>query len=270
VRGFADEKGKGESAMTVAGRSTEGGERVELGSFYRSLAPWWPLISPVEDYRDEMAYVLDLFGGPGTSRRSLLELGSGGGHNAAFLGAAFDLTLVDLSEPMLEMSRVLNPTAEHLCADMRTVRLNRVFDRVLIHDAVDYMTSEADLRAALTTAFVHLRPGGTAVVMPDETREIFEAGEDTGGSDGDDGRAVRFLEWTVDPDPTDSVVRTDYVFVLRDADGQVEVVHDVHETGLFDRATWLRLLGEVGFQATLVTEVTDEDRTPRDVFVATK
>ena len=74
---------------------------------------------------------------------------------------------------MLELSRGLNPGCEHLLGDMRTLRLGRTFDAVLIHDAVMYMTSEADLRAALETAFVHLRPGGAAVVAPDCVRETF-------------------------------------------------------------------------------------------------
>ena len=41
---------------------------------------------------------------------------------------------------MLELSRTLNPDCEHLEGDMRTLRLGRTFDAVLIHDAVMYMT----------------------------------------------------------------------------------------------------------------------------------
>lgn len=41
---------------------------------------------------------------------------------------------------------------------MRTVRLGRTFDAVFVHDAVDYMTSEDDLRHVIETAFVHCRP----------------------------------------------------------------------------------------------------------------
>ena len=238
--------------------------------FYGDLAPWWPLISPVEDYREEATFVLGLLGDTGVRRRTLLELGSGGGHNASYLRDRFELTLVDRSEAMLAMSRVLNPDAEHVCADMRTVRLARDFDIVFIHDAIDYMTDDADVRAALTTAFVHLRAGGTAVIVPDATREIFEPDHDCGGSDGADGRSVRYLEWTIDPGPEATVVTTDYVFLLRHADGRVEVVHDSHRTGLFARSTWLRVLRDIGFSATLIEETTTEDRTPRDVFVAVR
>ena len=44
-------------------------------------------------------------------------------------------------------------------------------------------------------------------------------------------------------------ITTDYVFALRERDHTVEVVHDRHVTGLFPRATWLRLLRAAGFEA---------------------
>ena len=40
-----------------------------------------------------------------------------------------------------------------------------------------------------------------------------------------------------------------YAFLLREPDGTVRAAHDVHREGLFGRATWLRLFGEVGLTA---------------------
>jgi chemotaxis methyl-accepting protein methylase len=56
---------------------------------------------------------------------------------------------------------------------MRTVRLGRAFDAIFVHEAVMYMTTEDDLRAALTTVAIHLTPGGVALVAPDATTETF-------------------------------------------------------------------------------------------------
>ena len=89
--------------------------------------------------------------------RTLLELGSGGGNNASHLKTQFDMVLVDPSPGMLAVSRQPNPECEHLEGDMRDVRLSRRFDRVLIHDAICYMTTEADLRSAIEMAFEHCR-----------------------------------------------------------------------------------------------------------------
>ncbi|MDQ4036911.1 MAG: class I SAM-dependent methyltransferase [Actinomycetota bacterium] len=235
--------------------------------FYGELAAWWPLISPPEEYVEEARYAASVLNSASIPVRTVLELGSGGGHNAVHLKAQFAMTLVDLSDQMLEVSRVLNPDCEHRQGDMRTLRLDRSFDAVFIHDAVDYMTSEDDLRQAIRTAYLHCRPGGIALFLPDYTAETFDEGSDCGGTDGVDGRGVRFLDWTWDPDPNDSMVLTEYAFLLRNVDGSVRIVHESHRTGLFRRDVWLRLLTEAGFDARAVVEQTTEDRTPRELFV---
>ena len=63
------------------------------------------------------------------------------------------------------------------------------------------------------------------------------------------GAALRYLEWTWDPDPDDTQYTVDYAYLLRDADGSVRVVHDRHVEGLFPRAQWLQILADVGFEA---------------------
>ena len=143
--------------------------------FYGDLAVWWPLISPPEEYAEEAAFAASVLRSASIPVREVLELGSGGGHNAVHLKVSFAMTLVDLSDEMLAVSRRLNPECDHHPGDMRTVRLGRTFDAVFVHDAVDYMTSEVDLRRAVETAFAHCRPGGIAVFVPDCTRESFEA-----------------------------------------------------------------------------------------------
>jgi len=229
--------------------------------FYNDLAAWWPLISPPEEYVEEAAFAATQLESASIPVREVLELGSGGGHNAFHLKAKFAMTLADLSEQMLEVSRRLNPECDHLRADMRTVRLARSFDAVFVHDAVDYMATETDLRQAMETAFVHCRPGGVAVFMPDHITETFEESSGHGGNDGADGRGIRYLEWTWDPDPADTWTVTEYAFLVRDLDHSVAVVHETHRLGLFASAA------DVGFDPQPVTEVTSEDRTPRELFV---
>src|SRR4249919_218757 len=133
--------------------------------FYGELAAWWPLISPAEEYAEEAAFAATVIESASIPVRDVLELGSGGGHNAVHLKERFTMTLVDISEEMLDVSRSLNPECEHRRGDMRTIRLGRSFDAVFVHDAVDYMTSEADLAQAMETAFAHCRPGGVAVFV---------------------------------------------------------------------------------------------------------
>ncbi len=215
---------------------------------YRELASWWPLISPPAEYAGEAAYLAGVFREPAAGVREVLDLGSGGGHIAVHLKGEFRLTLVDLSPDMLAVSGQLNPECRHVQGDMRTIRLGREFDGVLVHDAVDYITSVSDLRLVIGTAFAHCRPGGIAVFVPDHTAETFRPGSGGGGSSDAAGRQGSFSERAWDPDPADDWIQVDYEFVLRAADGTAEVVRETHRLGAFSRATWLRLLAEAGFE----------------------
>lgn len=233
---------------------------------YQDLAGWWPLISPADEYAEEAAFAAGLFGLATRPVREVLELGSGGGHNASHLAGRFRWTLVNLSQDMLAVSRTLNPGCEHVQGDMRSIRLGRAFDAVFVHDAVDYMTSKADLSQVMATAYAHCRPGGVAVFIPDDIAETYQPVTACGGGDGADGRGARFLQWSWDPDPSDTWTVSDYVYLLREADGQTQTVHEQHRIGLFGREVWLRLLAEAGFEPQVIPEETTEDRQPRETF----
>ena len=231
---------------------------------YDDLAAWWPLLSPPSEYVEEAADLLPRLGiAAGSRPAALLELGAGGGSLAFHLKRHFRLTLTDRAPAMLAVSRELNPECEHLVGDMRSLRLGREFDVVLIHDAIMYATDPAAVQATLRTAAIHCRPGGTVAILPDHVRETFAPETDHGGHDAADGRGLRYLEWSWDPDPTDDTYTVDYAFLLRTGDGTVSVEHDRHVEGLFGRAQWLEWLAEAGLPARA-----EGDPWGRDVFIA--
>ena len=235
---------------------------------YGDLAEWWPTFSSPSEYREEAAFFQRaLIESCEPTPRTLLELGSGGGNNASHLKARFAMTLVDLSPHMLAVSRALNPECEHLEGDIRTVRLGRTFDAVFVHDAICHMTTEADLRAVMATAFAHCRPGGAALFAPDFVRETFVENIDHGGNDTDRG-SVRFLQWTTDPDPSDTTYFVDFAILIREPAGTMRVEHDHHTYGLFPRAAWRRLLRAVGFEVQTKHAVLDDFG--RDLFVGVR
>ena len=232
---------------------------------YGALTPWYHLLDPAADHADEAAaYVAALERAGAPRGGTLLELGAGAGGNASFGKRSFRCTLTDISPEMQALSRALNPECEHLPGDMRTLRLPRQFDAVLVHDAVAYMTTRADLAAAAATAFAHTRPGGAAVFAPDYVRESFrERSELHGGDDG--ARSLRCIEWVWDPDPTDETYAAEYAFLLRDGT-DVKAVHDRHVEGLFARATWVDVLTSAGYRVELADRPFD-DTTTDQIFV---
>ena len=232
---------------------------------YGELAEWWPIFQTPGEYKEEAAYFArTLKGSSKAPPRSLLELGSGGGNVAYHLKKHFEMTLVDLSPGMLAVSKALNPELEHIKGDIRKIRLGRTFDAVFVHDAICHMTTQADLRAAMKTAHEHLRPGGVALIVPDEVRETFAEETDHGGNDADRG-SVRYLQWITDPNPRDNNYVVDFAIMIRDRKGQTRVVHDRHKMGLFPRAKWRSLLREVGFRLTTINEEFEDFG--RDVFL---
>jgi SAM-dependent methyltransferase len=234
---------------------------------YTDLAEWWPLLSPPSQYLEEAADLLPLLldGSDAGDARTLLELGSGGGSLAYHLKDRFTLTLTDLSPGMLAVSKQVNPECEHICGDMTVLDLGRQFDRVLIHDAIMYATEPDAVRKTLRTASRHCRPGGRVVVLPDCVRETFEVETESGGEDGADGRALRYLMWTWDPDPTDYTFEVAYGLLLRETDGQVRMEMDRHREGCFPRADWLAWFEGAGLSARI-----HHDPWKREVFVAVR
>jgi hypothetical protein len=220
-----------------------------LPRLYTEFADWFHLLSAPAEYVEEADFYWRTIRDASTAPpRTLLELGSGGGNNAwHYKHHVPSVTLTDLSPGMLALSQRINPECDHVQADMRTLRLGREYDAVFTHDAIGYLTTEVDLRQALTTAFVHCRPGGVALFAPDQVRENFAPGTDHGGNDGGDGRALRYLEWTFDPDPGDTTYTVEYAYLLHEPGKQTRSIFDRHLEGLFARADWVRLLGDVGF-----------------------
>jgi SAM-dependent methyltransferase len=233
---------------------------------YTELAGWWPLISPPSEYAGDAAVIEQEFATVAPPVRSVLDLGSGGGHVTRHLHRDRSVTLVDISPDMLAVSRRLNPDCRHVLGDMRTIRLGRLFDAVLVHDAVDYVTSQEDLALLIGTAAAHCRPGGIAAFAPDHTAETFRPGTGAGGGHDGNGRQASFTERTTDPDPADDWILAEYEFTLRDTDGTVTVVPETHRLGSFHRSTWVRLLAAAGFTVT-VRSLSAPGRSPRVLFV---
>ena len=222
-------------------------DQFDLPRLYRDLAEWWPLLSAPEDYAEEAEWYRQAIVAASERRtRSVLELGSGGGNNASHLKKHFSMTLVDLSAGMLRVSERLNPECEHIQGDMRTIRLGREFDAVFVHDAISYMNSIIDLRRVMQTAYEHCAPRGVALFAPDHTRETFKPSTHHGGHD-QGTRSLRYLAWQWDPDPDDTTVLYLMIYAMRTGRGEVDVIQDLHRCGLFEKATWLRELAEVGF-----------------------
>jgi len=219
---------------------------------FHDLTEWYPLVTRPEDYRRECASYVSLITEAHPNARTLLDLGSGGGHCALHLSAVFDCTMIDISKPMIDISSRLNPGCRHQIADMREVRLDQRFDVVFLHDAVHHMRCIDDLKRAIRTAFVHLHPGAIALLVPNYTTETFSPYRKTGGHADSQGRSLRYAEQAF-PREADCATSHKIVFTywLSENGKPTRTVHDMDEYGLFSKSEWMFALSQSGFEVTL-------------------
>lgn len=246
-------------------------ERRPLPRLYTELAPYWQLVSAPEDYANEAHFWRNALRkrlGPG--RHEVLELGVGGGNNLSHLAGDFAFTAVDASPAMLAEARRLNPEVTFHVGDMRTVRLERTFDAVLIHDAISYMQTEQDLRATFATARAHLRPGGVLITAPDWIRETFRPPYASAHTKVFDGVEFSSFDCTFDPDPQDTTYESLMWYVIRQPGEPPRIEHDHHRFGLFPLATWQALIGEAGFRFERDPYPVHEDGREGSLFVGVR
>ena len=215
---------------------------------YGDLAWLFPIISPLEQYLDETELFCRKIAGqlriPGTT---LLHLGCGAGLNDFVFKRHFQVTGLDASEAVLERARRLNPEARYVKGDFRSARLGEIFSVVAAVDCLDYMLTEADLRAAFATAWEHLAPGGVFFFLLAMTREAFDQNHTTSWTNSTGGTDVAFVENCYDPDPGDTRYELTMLYLIRQQ-GKLRVEHDRHAFGLFAGARVRELLAEVGFE----------------------
>lgn len=236
---------------------------------YNDLSHLWPIISPPHEYAIEAWYIREaITGSLGPGRHTLLDLGSGGGHVLSHLTETFSAIAVDISASMTSLSERLNPGTPHHVGDMRDIRLNQRFDAVLIHDAINYMLSENDLKLAFETALEHLHPHGVLVLAPDWFKEDFSAPTVLNWTKPSPNGEITFIEYLDDPDTNDTTIESVFFYIVKES-GTLQIHQDRHTTGLFPKCTWLSNLRELGFLATIVNFPSYEGGFGGNLIVAT-
>ncbi len=142
-------------------------------SVFALYAQYYDLLYRDKDYAGEAAYIAELIREHTPQATSILELGCGtGAHASHFAKLGYIVTVIDMSEPMLQQARArkfaLAPELSQRLTfeegDVRTFSAHKCFDVVasLFH-VFSYQTTNHNLQAAFETAASHLRPGGLLI-----------------------------------------------------------------------------------------------------------
>jgi len=222
----------------------------QTNRLYKDLAWTFPIISAPEEYIPEAKIIGDLirkhFPGPHPPR-TLLHLGCGGGHMDWAMKKEFQITGADISETMLGMARKLNPECDYVTGDMRTVRLGRTFDVVMIHDSINYMTTPEDFLAAFQTAAAHLKKDGLLFTFTEEWPEKITPNRTRHFTRTKGDITITLVENVFDPDPTDFAYEYTVIYIIRKGN-ELEVEHDRHYCGVFPVEHWAETIANAGFE----------------------
>lgn len=139
--------------------------------FQQDYAALYDALYADKDYVGECAMVAAMLTRYGSgSMARVLDLGCGtGSHSLVLAGNGYDVTGVDRSEAMLAVAREKaaakgtsgSGSVRFVQGDVRGLDLGECFDAALMMFAVlSYQATNADVRAALSAAAAHVRPGG--------------------------------------------------------------------------------------------------------------
>jgi len=152
---------------------------------------------------------------------------------------------------MIKLAVTLNPECDFVEGDMRNFSLGKTFDAVLMDDGISYMSSRADLSAAFSCAFQHLRSGGVMVVTPDITEVTFRQNETVCARSVErmrpEGIDAVFIENFYDPNPSDEQCEATMIYLIRE-NGKLRIEMDRFTLGLFSLETWKQILFDTGFE----------------------
>ena len=215
---------------------------------YGELSWAWPIICPPDDYvKETEEYIRLVRKYARIPVSAVANFGCGGGHNDFTLKKTFEVTGVDISDQMLTLARELNPEITYVCGDMRSVRLGRHFDAVTVFDAINYMRTPEGLKAAIRTAFSHLRPGGVFVTQVQDAKETFRQCKTRCSTHCHSDTEITLMENYYDPDPSDTWYEALYIYLIRRS-GELIMETDIHHRGLFPMDVWREFMKEAGFE----------------------
>ncbi len=211
---------------------------------YNQLAWTEDFLADPEDYEQEVAHYVDLVREHASLPvHTLLHLGCGAGGQDHFFKRAFSVTGVDLSIGMLDKARAKNPEIEYIEGDMRTVRLDRQFDAVVIPDSIDYIATMGGLQQVIHTAALHLRPGGVLLVVC-STAEQYRNNNFVYSGEKGDVHVTLFENNFASPYKPQTHEITLFYLIRRH--GELKTYSEHIIAGLFAQASWEAVFKEAG------------------------
>jgi hypothetical protein len=242
---------------------------------YNELAWVDSVLSPPQNVAQECIHLGRMLKAHAHSEcQTLLHLGCGAGVYDFTFKKHIEVTGIDVSIGMLAEAQRRNPEINYICADMRSVRLRKSYDAVIIPDAIDYMITADDLRRAMLTAWIHLKMDGIVLVKANMAEE-FQNNNFVYSGESQGITVTLFENNHISASRPDTYEAT-FCYLIR-RQGELEIRHELHTLGLFKRSVWCSVFKEIGFERLAeVSELAYQENIqskgtyPVKVFIAAK
>jgi ubiquinone/menaquinone biosynthesis C-methylase UbiE len=212
---------------------------------YNELAWTEDFLADPKDYEDELNGYIGLINSTSKAPvNTILHLGCGAGGHDFYFKNHYTVTGVDISIGMLEKAKVTNPEIEYVEGDMRTIRLNRRFDCVVIPDSIDYMVTLDDLKQAIQTSAIHLKPSGVLMIVG-KTKETFQNNNFAYTGEKGDTHVTLMENNYINPYVPNTYEIT-MLYLIRQK-GKLSKYIEESKAGLFPKETWDEVLKNAGF-----------------------
>jgi ubiquinone/menaquinone biosynthesis C-methylase UbiE len=135
---------------------------------YKQFAKYYDIIYQWKDYKSESLTLRKLIKKHKSSEgREMLDVACGTGNHIQYLKKYFNITGVDLDKDMLAIARKKLPDIKFIRGDMRSFRLNKLFDVIVcLFSAIGHLKTYSNLEKTIKNFSRHLKPGGVMVVEP--------------------------------------------------------------------------------------------------------
>ncbi|HPO61388.1 MAG TPA: class I SAM-dependent methyltransferase, partial [Exilispira sp.] len=132
-------------------------------SNFQLYSEYYNLFYQDKNYAEEVDYIEKFIKEYSINPQSILDLGCGSGrHDYEFFKKGYQVTGVDLSQSMLELTKDLpGNNIEFFHGDVRTIDLKKKFDVVIsLFHILSYQQTNDDVIAFFETVKKHLKPEG--------------------------------------------------------------------------------------------------------------
>ena len=238
-------------------------------NIFNKYADYYDLLYKDKDYAAETNYIEQLIQKYLPDAKSILDMGCGtGAHDFFLVEKGYHVTGIDNSEMNIGKARskllAFNLKASNLNfekVDIRNIRLNQTFDVVIsLFHVMSYQNTNNDLKAAFTTAKLHLKQGGLFIfdcwygpaVLTDRPSVRVKTVEDAKKS------VIRIAE----PEmiANENIVNVNYHVIIKDklTDKMTEL-REAHRMRYLFKPEVDDMLGKLGFVPIVCTEwMTDQ------------